>query len=290
MWLNTTMQPPVAGILLPSTQVRETTASSGGLSRATAMFHAQPRFCDSLRTFTCHLSRCIRRARTSDTTGAGYPSGPTWQDDRLCRGPSWWSCRSSRRRWASPGSTRWGRPSAPSSPRRSPSTPPRRPSPRRGVAAVVVACDDPSVAAAVDRPRLPGGAGRRRAQRDPRRRRRRGARPPARRPPGGALRRPAGAALDRARRRHSAAHAGRPRGVRGRCRRHGDDDLRRAVRRRSRPAFGPALARAAPAAGAVELAGELPGLRRDVDDPADLDEAVALGVGPHTAAVLGRLA
>lgn len=40
--------------------------------------------------------------------------------------------------------------------------------------------------------------------------------------------------------------------------------------------------------GAVELTGT-PALRRDVDTPADLRDAVALGVGPHTAAVAARL-
>jgi 2-phospho-L-lactate guanylyltransferase len=41
--------------------------------------------------------------------------------------------------------------------------------------------------------------------------------------------------------------------------------------------------------GAVELPGP-PGLRRDVDTPDDLREAVALGVGPRTAAVVAGLA
>ncbi|GAB3208107.1 2-phospho-L-lactate guanylyltransferase [Marinactinospora thermotolerans] len=42
--------------------------------------------------------------------------------------------------------------------------------------------------------------------------------------------------------------------------------------------------------GAVELAvEEVASVRRDVDTPADLAEAVALGVGPHTAKVLARL-
>ena len=40
--------------------------------------------------------------------------------------------------------------------------------------------------------------------------------------------------------------------------------------------------------GAVELAGTA-ALRRDVDTPADLRDAVALGVGAHTAAVAARL-
>lgn len=56
------------------------------------------------------------------------------------------------------------------------------------------------------------------------------------------------------------------------------------------PRFGQGSRARHRAAGAAELSGDLPGLRRDVDDPADLDEAVALGVGPHTAAVLAALA
>jgi len=42
------------------------------------------------------------------------------------------------------------------------------------------------------------------------------------------------------------------------------------------------------ASGAVELDGA-PGLRRDVDTPADLARALVLGVGPRTAAVAARL-
>ena len=42
------------------------------------------------------------------------------------------------------------------------------------------------------------------------------------------------------------------------------------------------------ASGAVELRGTA-ALRRDVDTPADLRDAVALGVGPHTAALAARL-
>lgn len=52
------------------------------------------------------------------------------------------------------------------------------------------------------------------------------------------------------------------------------------------PHFGGASAAAHRASGAVELPGERPGLRRDVDTAADLDEAVALGVGAWTRAVL----
>lgn len=43
------------------------------------------------------------------------------------------------------------------------------------------------------------------------------------------------------------------------------------------------------ASGAVELTGTWPSLRRDVDTPADLAEAEALGVGPATKAVLAAV-
>ncbi|MFD4989551.1 2-phospho-L-lactate guanylyltransferase [Streptomyces sp. NPDC058372] len=56
------------------------------------------------------------------------------------------------------------------------------------------------------------------------------------------------------------------------------------------PCFGgPSRARHT-AAGAVELAPDaVPGVRRDVDTPADLHAARELGPGPHTAAVLASL-
>ncbi|GAA3839995.1 2-phospho-L-lactate guanylyltransferase [Sphaerisporangium flaviroseum] len=42
--------------------------------------------------------------------------------------------------------------------------------------------------------------------------------------------------------------------------------------------------------GAKEVAPDgIPSVRRDVDTPSDLEEAVALGVGPHTAAVVRKL-
>ena len=51
---------------------------------------------------------------------------------------------------------------------------------------------------------------------------------------------------------------------------------------------GSRLGHVATGAWALEVAG--PGLRLDVDTSADLDTAIALGVGPATAAVLARLA
>ncbi len=53
------------------------------------------------------------------------------------------------------------------------------------------------------------------------------------------------------------------------------------------PRFGPGSRHAHAAAGAQVLGTpDQPGVRRDVDTPADLRAAVALGVGPHTAAAL----
>ncbi|MDP9408525.1 MAG: 2-phospho-L-lactate guanylyltransferase, partial [Actinomycetota bacterium] len=43
------------------------------------------------------------------------------------------------------------------------------------------------------------------------------------------------------------------------------------------------------ALGAARLELDTPGLRRDVDTPADLAEAVGLGLGPATLALLPRL-
>ncbi|MEX5717620.1 2-phospho-L-lactate guanylyltransferase [Geodermatophilus maliterrae] len=55
------------------------------------------------------------------------------------------------------------------------------------------------------------------------------------------------------------------------------------------PRFGSGSAAAHAAAGAVPLIGDWPGLRRDVDTPADLTAAAVLGVGTATAALLPRL-
>ncbi|MFC4562866.1 2-phospho-L-lactate guanylyltransferase [Nocardiopsis mangrovi] len=56
------------------------------------------------------------------------------------------------------------------------------------------------------------------------------------------------------------------------------------------PAFEGASRRRHADGGAAELAGAgVPSVRRDVDTPGDLREAVALGVGPHTAELLPRL-
>ncbi len=55
-----------------------------------------------------------------------------------------------------------------------------------------------------------------------------------------------------------------------------------------RTAFGAGSASAHERLGHRRLALDAPGLRRDVDDAASLAEAIALGVGPHTTAALGR--
>ncbi|MBB5911670.1 2-phospho-L-lactate guanylyltransferase [Nocardia transvalensis] len=52
------------------------------------------------------------------------------------------------------------------------------------------------------------------------------------------------------------------------------------------PLFGGESARRHIDSGAKDLAGDWPGLRLDVDTEADLDRAVALGVGPATAEIL----
>jgi 2-phospho-L-lactate/phosphoenolpyruvate guanylyltransferase len=57
-----------------------------------------------------------------------------------------------------------------------------------------------------------------------------------------------------------------------------------------RPAFGKGSRAEHLAAGAFEIDGpDLAGLRRDVDDPAELNEALRLGVGPRTSAVVTTL-
>lgn len=57
-----------------------------------------------------------------------------------------------------------------------------------------------------------------------------------------------------------------------------------------RPRFGPDSRSRHLDQGSVELDGEgVPGLRRDVDTPADLVRALELGVGPHTARVTAGL-
>jgi len=50
------------------------------------------------------------------------------------------------------------------------------------------------------------------------------------------------------------------------------------------PRFGPGSRLAHLGTGALEIEGALSSLRRDVDDLADLEQALALGVGQHTAA------
>lgn len=57
----------------------------------------------------------------------------------------------------------------------------------------------------------------------------------------------------------------------------------------ARPQFGAGSAARHEAAGYVRLAVDLDRLRRDVDDEASLGEALRLGVGPNTAALLAHL-
>ena len=54
------------------------------------------------------------------------------------------------------------------------------------------------------------------------------------------------------------------------------------------PRFGGGSAARHAASGAVALDGRWPGLRRDVDTPADLAAARTLGLGAHTLAALGE--
>jgi 2-phospho-L-lactate guanylyltransferase len=56
------------------------------------------------------------------------------------------------------------------------------------------------------------------------------------------------------------------------------------------PRFGPGSAAAHAASGALPLAGALLRLRRDVDTAEDLGAATALGLGPHTAALVAMAA
>ena len=57
-----------------------------------------------------------------------------------------------------------------------------------------------------------------------------------------------------------------------------------------RPAFGLASRARHAAGGAAELdLTQVPGLRRDVDTPADLRGAAVLGLGPHTAPLAAEL-
>jgi 2-phospho-L-lactate guanylyltransferase len=55
------------------------------------------------------------------------------------------------------------------------------------------------------------------------------------------------------------------------------------------PRFGSASARVHRDGGAVPLTGDWPGLVRDVDTPADLQEALGLGAGPRTTAFAAHL-
>lgn len=55
------------------------------------------------------------------------------------------------------------------------------------------------------------------------------------------------------------------------------------------PRFGLGSAVAHAASGAAALTGDWPGLRQDVDTPADLSAVLGLGPGPHTRQLLGDL-
>ena len=55
------------------------------------------------------------------------------------------------------------------------------------------------------------------------------------------------------------------------------------------PQFGAGSARLHATAGAVELLGDLPSVRRDVDTERDLAVATELGLGPRSSAVVGRM-
>jgi 2-phospho-L-lactate/phosphoenolpyruvate guanylyltransferase len=55
------------------------------------------------------------------------------------------------------------------------------------------------------------------------------------------------------------------------------------------PQFGAGSARLHAASGAVELIGDLPSVRRDVDTERDLAVAAALGLGPRSRAVVARM-
>ena len=54
------------------------------------------------------------------------------------------------------------------------------------------------------------------------------------------------------------------------------------------PRYGPNSRAAHRGSGAIELSGDWPSLRRDVDTPADLAEAAALGLGGATRAMVAR--
>lgn len=56
-----------------------------------------------------------------------------------------------------------------------------------------------------------------------------------------------------------------------------------------RPRFGPGSRAEHLTAGGVEIDGPLDSLRRDVDTPADLEEALRLGIGPHTSRLTADL-
>ena len=86
MWLTATTQPPVAGIFSPSIHSRLVVASRVGLTMATTVVHAQPRFCCSssnLRHPDLPVSRLCRPASLLPRPGdaAGQAGCRRWLDD-----------------------------------------------------------------------------------------------------------------------------------------------------------------------------------------------------------------
>jgi 2-phospho-L-lactate guanylyltransferase len=84
-----------------------------------------------------------------------------------------------------------------------------------------------------------------------------------------------------------AALDGRPRGYVPDARGTGTALLAARAGTPLEPRFGPGSAAAHEASGAVMLSGDWPSVRQDVDTAADLAAAVGLGLGRHTAALIG---
>ena len=278
MWLKTTMQPPVAGMCSPPSQVRLVVASSAGFTTGTARLNAQPRGCCRSRTVT----------REGYSVGdsadrAGLEGSARCRDRaRLVRRPA--PVKPPGR-----GKTRLGDLPRDGSPRRSRGTPPSAASRRRPSREVLVVTDD-AVVRLVHVELGCDGHPRRRLGR-PQRQPVLAATEAARRWPDlvpvAICRRPArltAADLETA----LVATAG-PAAVRRRRVRRGDDALHRAAR-------GVRTAVRVPLRGAAPGGRRLPDrraiflrLRLDVDDADDLAAAVRLGVGPHTQSVVAAL-